>query len=77
MRGNEQDVFLLVAAQLHQLISSNNRYFREAAFLGYFGFFFLTLEDQLTWLFVTLPSDLMLSFRKRSCSTRKAGVDAD
>lgn len=44
MRGNEQDVFLLVAAQLHQLISSNNRYFREAAFLGYFGFFFFNIR---------------------------------
>lgn len=64
------------SAQLHQLISSNNRYFREAAFLGFFGFFFLTLEDQLTRLFVTLLSDLMLLFRKCSCSTRKAGVDA-
>lgn len=52
------------------LTSSNNRYFRETAFLL---FCFLTLEDQLTRLFVTLPLDLMLSF---SCSTRKAGVDA-
>lgn len=29
------------------------------------------LEDQLNRHFITLPSDLMLSFRKCSCSSRK------